>query len=140
MITLKLKDCSQIKTGKLNSNAAIVDGAYPFFTCDPETSRIDYYSFDEEAILLAGNNANGRFNIKYYCGKFNAYQRTYIINSSRTELSTKYLYYYLSTKLSHFTSISTGSATKFLTKAILDNIEIPILSFEEQRHIVDTKC
>ncbi|MBO5009180.1 MAG: restriction endonuclease subunit S [Clostridia bacterium] len=139
MTTIKLKDCANIKTGKLNSNAAVKDGAYPFFTCDPETSKIDYFSFDEEAILLAGNNASGKFNIKYYVGKFNAYQRTYIINSSTNVLKTKYLYYYLSTKLPQFTTLSSGSATKFLTKAILDNCDVAVPPLAEQSHIVDIR-
>ena len=137
MTTIKLKDCANIKTGKLNSNAAVIGGIYPFFTCDPETSQIDYFSFDEEAILLAGNNASGKFNIKYYVGKFNAYQRTYIINSSTDILATKYLYYFLSTKLPQFTTLSSGSATKFLTKALLDNCDIEVPSLAEQSHIVD---
>ncbi|MBR6681029.1 MAG: restriction endonuclease subunit S [Clostridia bacterium] len=137
MTTIKLKDCANIKTGKLNSNAAVIGGIYPFFTCDPETSQIDYFSFDEEAILLAGNNASGKFTIKYYVGKFNAYQRTYIINSSTDTLKTKYLYYFLSTKLPQFTTLSSGSATKFLTKALLDNCDIEVPSLDEQSHIVD---
>ena len=35
--TRKLKDISIIKTGKLDSNAAVNGGTYPFFTCDPTT-------------------------------------------------------------------------------------------------------
>ena len=140
MNIVQLKDCAFIKTGKLNSNAAVADGKYPFFTCDPETSKIDCYSFDEEAILLAGNNASGKFNIKYYSGKFNAYQRTYIINSSINNLQTKYLYYFLSTKLPEFTTLSSGSATKFLTKSILDIFPVEVPSRLKQSHIVDTVC
>ena len=140
MNIIKLKDCANLKTGKLNSNAAVIGGKYPFFTCDPETTKIDNYAFDEEAILLAGNNASGKFNIKYYVGKFNAYQRTYIISSSIATLQTKYLYYYLSTKLPEFTTLSSGSATKFLTKTILDDVDVLLPSLSEQSHIVDTKC
>lgn len=139
MKTISLRECSHIKTGKLNSNAAVSNGEYPFFTCDPETHQIDFYSFDEEAILLAGNNASGKFNIKYYSGKFNAYQRTYIINSSIDDLSTKFLYYYLSTKLFRFATLSSGSATKFLTKATLDEFPVWFPSTQEQRHIVDIR-
>ena len=35
--------------------------------------------FDQEALLLAGNNAAGKYDVKYYKGKFNAYQRTYVL-------------------------------------------------------------
>ncbi len=44
-----------------------------------EVFRIDRYAFDQEALLLAGNNAAGKYDVKYYKGKFNAYQRTYVL-------------------------------------------------------------
>ena len=67
------------KTGKLDSNAAVASGQYPFFTCSREDYRIDTYAFDCEALLLAGNNASADYSVKHYKGKFNAYQRTYVI-------------------------------------------------------------
>ena len=75
----KLGSLVNLKTGKLNSNAATPNGDYPFFTCSQETFRIDHYAFDTEAILLSGNNAQGIYSVKHYNGKFNAYQRTYVI-------------------------------------------------------------
>ena len=74
-----LGDLVNIKTGKLDANAAVEGGQYPFFTCSRDIFAIDTYAFDCEAILLAGNNAVGDFNVKHYNGKFNAYQRTYVI-------------------------------------------------------------
>ena len=59
-----------IKTGKLDANAAVEGGKYPFFTCSRDIFAIDTYAFDCEAILLAGNNAVGDFNVKHYKGKF----------------------------------------------------------------------
>ena len=98
----KLGEFATFKTGKLNSNAAVENGCYPFFTCSPETLRINDYAFDQKAILLAGNNAEGNFNIKYYEGKFNAYQRTYVINPIDKRLDIKFLYYALSICLQSF--------------------------------------
>ena len=63
-----------IKTGKLDANAATEDGCYPFFTCSREIYKIDNFAFDCEAILLAGNNAVGDFNVKHYNGKFRFYR------------------------------------------------------------------
>ncbi len=74
-----LGDFVDIKTGRLNANAAVEGGKYPFFTCSREVYEIDEYAFDCEAVLLAGNNASGDFNVKHYKGKFNAYQRTYVL-------------------------------------------------------------
>ena len=62
----KLGDIAKFTTGKLNSNAAQNNGRYPFFTCAPESLRIDEYAFDTEAIILAGNNAEGNFHIQYF--------------------------------------------------------------------------
>ena len=79
--TFKLKEVVSFKTGKLNSNAAKPNGTYPFFTCSQETFKTDTYAFDTECVLLGGNNAAGIYPLKYFCGKFDAYQRTYIIRS-----------------------------------------------------------
>ena len=68
--------CS-IRTGRLDANAAVENGRYPFFTCSREELRINKYSFNGEAILLAGNGDVGH--TKYYSGKFDAYQRTYVL-------------------------------------------------------------
>ena len=125
-------------TGKLNSNAATINGKYPFFTCSPETLKIDNYAFDCNAILLAGNNANAIYSIKIYTGKFNAYQRTYVITLKDSLTSNlRYLYYLLTLKLNHFKEISQGSATKFLTIVILNSLQIKLPSFKEQKRIAD---
>ncbi|MEL6353888.1 MAG: restriction endonuclease subunit S [Cyanobacteria bacterium J06627_28] len=123
-------------TGKLNSNAAVLDGKYPFFTCSPETLSIDTYAFDCKAILLAGNNANGKYPIKLYDGKFNAYQRTYVITpKNENNVDIDYLYYLLSIRLNYFRDISQGSATKFLTAVILRNLFLKLPSINEQKEI-----
>ena len=63
------KELCSYKTGRLNSNAAVENGTYPFFTCSPQVLKTNTFSFDQDAILLAGNNANGIFHLKYYNGK-----------------------------------------------------------------------
>ena len=122
---------ASFQTGKLNSNAAKPNGVYPFFTCSQEIFRTDTYSFDTECVLLAGNNANGVFHIKYFKGKFDAYQRTYVIRSlNQHKVTNYYLYFAIKAQLEHLKSISTGSATKFLTLTILNNLNI-IVSLPE---------
>ncbi|HCZ9867696.1 TPA: restriction endonuclease subunit S [Staphylococcus aureus] len=119
-----LSEISDYKTGRLNSNAAIENGKYKFFTCAPNPLTINSYSYDDDVILLAGNNANGIFHINRFNGKFDAYQRTYIIKPKFDVIDIDYLYYYLKFKLNFLRSQSIGSATKYLTKPILDNLEI----------------
>jgi len=77
---LLFNDLFFCSTGKLDSNAAVKGGRYPFFTCAKEIFYINDYAFDQEALLLAGNNAAGKYDVKYYNGKFNAYQRTYVLS------------------------------------------------------------
>ena len=133
----KLGDIATFQTGKLNSNAAVSNGQYPFFTCSPITLSIDTWAFDKEAIILAGNNAEGNFSIKYYKGKFNAYQRTYIIEAMQGVCDTKFLYYSLKIFLKHFKRLSQGTSTKFLTAVILRSIEISLPPLAEQKRIAD---
>lgn len=130
----RLGEIAHFTTGKLNSNAAEDNGLYPFFTCSPETFRINSYAFDTNAILLAGNNAEGNFNIKQYCGKFNAYQQTYVITvDDNTDLI--FLFYALKLCLAEFKHISQGTATKFLTAQILNNFEIRVPPLPTQQKI-----
>ena len=131
----KLKDIINMKTGKLNSNAQENNGKYPFYTCAPNPLKINTYAYNENAILLAGNNANGVFHINKYNGKFNAYQRTYIITEERRKNNLDFIYYCLQLKLNYFKEISQGSATKFLTKKMLDDIEIELPPLETQEKI-----
>ena len=86
------KLCS-ITTGKLDANAGNPNGKYRFYTCAEEYSFIDNYSFDCEAILISGNGANVGY-VHQYSGKFNAYQRTYVLYDFKG-ISPTYLKYYL---------------------------------------------
>ncbi len=135
----KLGDLVNIKTGKLDSNAMVEGGQYPFFTCSRETFAIDRYAFDCEAILLAGNNASGDFNVKHYKGKFNAYQRTYVITViDENKLIYSYLNHQLINHLKKFKEQSVGANTKFLKLGMIQGMEIPLPPLPEQQRIVAT--
>jgi type I restriction enzyme S subunit len=132
-----LGELVDIRTGKLDSNAAIKDGIYPFFTCSREIFAIDNFAFDCEAILLAGNNAVGDFNVKHYKGKFNAYQRTYIITVNQKNLLLyRYLYFQLLKSLKEFKQMSVGAGTKFLKLGMIKDLQISLPSITEQQSIV----
>ena len=136
--TAKLGELANFKTGKLDSNAAVPNGQYPFFTCSQDTLQTNTFSFDTECVLLAGNNANGVYPLKYFRGKFDAYQRTYVVTTRNPDrLTNKFLYYALRPKLSEFRSISTGAATKFLTLTILNETEIQLPPLPIQKRIAD---
>jgi type I restriction enzyme S subunit len=142
----KLGSLVNLQTGKLNSNAATPNGVYPFFTCSQETFRIDQYAFDTEAILLSGNNAQGIYSVKHYNGKFNAYQRTYVITvKAEHSMSYPFLHQALSRNLERLRSLSIGTSTKYLTLGVLQNLPIPKPGYDEaerigdQLQVIDTK-
>lgn len=86
-----LYNICKIETGKLDVNAMVEDGEYPFFTCSKQVYRIDKYAYNCEALLMAGNGDIG--DIKYYDGRFNAYQRTYVLYDFSCDI--KYVMYFL---------------------------------------------
>lgn len=133
----ELGNLVDIKTGKLNANAMKEGGKYPFFTCAKEVFAIDKYAFDCEAILLAGNNAVGDFNVKHYKGKFNAYQRTYVITvNEQNKVLYRYLYFQLLNSLKEFKAKSVGTGTKFLKLGMIQSLGVTLPSLSEQKTIV----
>lgn len=122
---LKWNEVFSTTTGKLDSNAAVAGGEYPFFTCSKETLRIDKYAFEQEALLLAGNNAAGKYDVKYYNGRFNAYQRTYVLEL-KENWSYRLFQYQLEDKLEYLQQQSLGGLTKYLTLKILGELSFII--------------
>lgn len=130
----RLGDYINIRTGKLDANASSEDGQYPFFTCSVNPLRIDTYSYDCECALVAGN---GDLNVKYYNGKFNAYQRTYIIESKdKNILSVPYLYYFLDRYVEELRKQSIGGVIKYIKIGNLTEARIPMRSILEQGVVV----
>ena len=130
----RLGDYVKIKTGKLDANASSENGQYPFFTCSVDPLRIDTYSYDCECVLVAGN---GDLNVKYYNGKFDAYQRTYIIESNEKKtLTVPYLYCFLDGYVEELRKQSIGGVIKYIKLGNLTEAQIPMCSIERQQDIV----
>ena len=116
---IKVGNITKIKTGKLDANASSPDGKYPFFTCSKDPLKINTYSYDCECVLVAGN---GDLNVKYYNGKFDAYQRTYIIeDNSNGLLYMPYLYYFLEGYIEELRKQSIGGVIKYIKLGNLTN-------------------
>lgn len=131
---VKLGKYVRIRTGKRNANEGNPNGEYPFFTCSKETFKINNYSFDCECVLVAGN---GDLNVKYYDGKFDAYQRTYVLESlDKRRLNVKYLYYFLSKYIEVLRANSIGGVIKYIKLGDLTTINFPLPDVETQKKIV----
>jgi len=134
MMKVLLGNLVNIKTGKLDANQADVNGKYPFFTCSKEISKINSYSYDCECVLIAGN---GDLNVKYYNGKFEAYQRTYILTSiDNNTLSNKYLYWFMNRYIVQLRNQSIGGVIKYIKLGDLTNISLNLPPLDIQKRIV----
>lgn len=132
---VKLGDLTKIRTGKLDANASSSNGEYPFFTCSKEPLHIDSYSYDCECVLVAGN---GDLNVKYYNGKFDAYQRTYIIEDNGSgQLYMPYLYYFMDSYVEELRKLSIGGVIKYIKLENLTDALIELPKVENQKVIVN---
>lgn len=125
----------KIETGKLDVNASDPDGEYPFFTCSAVPMRINQYAFDTEALMVVGNGDIGT--TMYYNGKFNAYQRTYVL-SQFEKINPILLKHFVENNLANYASFkAVGSVIKFIKYDDLSNFSIVNPPTNEQEKISD---
>lgn len=74
----KLGDITKISTGKLDANAMVENGKYDFYTSGIKKYRTDVAAFEGPSITIAGNGATVGY-MHLADNKFNAYQRTYVL-------------------------------------------------------------
>jgi len=124
----KLGELAFITTGKLDANAAKKDGEYNFFTCGKEILKTNSYAFDGEAILINGNGDLGY--TRKYVGKFNAYQRTYVLQGfvMDYEYIEHAIHKFLPDKIKNE---SIGGAMPYIKIDSLMNLELPIPVVQE---------
>ena len=132
---VRLGEICKITTGKLNANAMVENGQYTFFTCARETYKINEFAFDTEALLVSGNGANVGY-IHYFKGKFNAYQRTYVLDDFEHDIFLiKYLLdKYLSLQISR--EKNEGN-TPYITLPTLTKMKLKLPSLAEQQKIAE---
>lgn len=129
----RLGELCSIITGKKDVNEGNPNGLYPFFTCARTPTRSDSYSFDTEAILIAGNGEVGKTH--YYNGMFEAYQRTYVLTDF--SISPRFLFFYLQTFAQDvLLKRKTGSTMPYIRKGDLIGFEVPVPPISEQAGIV----
>ncbi len=115
-----LGELTQLKVGNKNANHSSNQGKYPFFTCSNNPLKCETYQFEGKHIIISGN---GNFYVTHYDGKFDAYQRTYVVNPNNPN---HYILIYLFVKsyTNYLKLQSRGSIIKFITKSDIENIKI----------------
>lgn len=124
-----------ITTGKLDANAMVLDGEYRFYTCAKEYFKIDNYAFDTDALLVSGNGANVGY-IHHYKGKFNAYQRTYVLD--KFEQNIIFVKYFLDAFLHIriFKEAKEGN-TPYIVMSTLTEMVVELPALKEQTKIAN---
>ena len=132
---VKVQDISTITTGKKDANYGTNDGEYPFYTCAASPLKCPGYSFDCNAIILAGN---GDFNnISLFRGKFEAYQRTYVVSPFKALLD-EYIYYVFKARWVKYNLDKIyGSAIPYIRLKNVQEYLIPLPPLAEQKRIVE---
>ncbi len=132
---VKLGEILNIQTGKKNAQDSKENGEYPFFTRSIDTQKIDTYSFDTEALFIAGE---GNFTVKYYKGKFDLHQRTYMLTALKENtVDLKFLQNNIQPKVYQLVATSVGSTVQSLRKPIIEALKIPLPPLEEQKKIAN---
>ncbi|PLX87899.1 MAG: restriction endonuclease subunit S [Desulfuromonas sp.] len=132
--TESLGQLCEIKTGRKDVNQGNPEGKYPFFTCAREHTFSDEFSFEGEALLIAGNGDVG--NTSYFKGKFEAYQRTYVLMGFDRVLP-RYLFRVLNGTLKNVLyDKKLGNTMPYIKKGMLTDFPIPLPPLPEQKRIV----
>ena len=122
-----------ITTGKLNANEMVDGGQFNFYTSGVDVFKIDKAAFNGPAITVAGNGANvGCLHLAD--GKFNAYQRTYVLQDFLA--CREYIYAAIEVKLPNvIKKYKRGSAIPYIVMDMLADLKIPLPCMEEQQKI-----
>lgn len=133
---VRLGELCEVVTGRLDANAQDKNGKYPFFTCGEEVYTTKDYAFDCDAIQLGGNNAAGIYKMHRFAGKFNAYQRVYVI-SGRSKHEMDYIYCVIKFWLPSLRVSSQGTTTRFIKLGQVTEMLVPYPPVNEQKRIVE---
>ncbi|MBQ9181057.1 MAG: restriction endonuclease subunit S [Bacilli bacterium] len=132
----KLGNICNITTGKLDANAMVENGQYRFYTCAKDYYYIDKYAFDTEALLISGNGAYVGY-IHYYKGKFNAYQRTYVLDKFTENI--QYIKVYLDEFLSkRINSEKKEGNTPYIVLSTLSDMKIKLINYNDENKVINT--
>ncbi|WP_121069567.1 restriction endonuclease subunit S [Helicobacter pylori] len=115
-----LGELTKLKVGNKNANHSSNHGKYPFFTCSNNPLKCETYQFEGKHVIISGN---GNFYVTHYDGKFDAYQRTYVVNPNNPNHYVL-IYLFVKSYTNYLKLQSRGSIIKFITKSDVENIKI----------------
>ena len=132
---VRLGFISEIVTGKKDANNGDENGNYYFFTCSNTPLKSRTYSYDGDYLIMPGNGANiGQ--VIHFNGKFEAYQRTYLLKTYAT-FNLEYLKYHLICNWKEYNQDKLfGSAIPYIKLNNLLSYPVALPPLAEQKRIV----
>ena len=124
-------------TGNKDTINRADDGKYPFYVRSPKVERINTYSFDGEAILMAGDGVGAGKVFHYANGKFDYHQRVYNFHDFK-RVTGKYFYYYIANNFRYI--IEEGGAKNTVDSVrlyMIQNFLMTVPPKEEQNRICE---
>lgn len=123
----------EITTGKLDANAMVENGKFDFYTSGIKKYKINVPAFEGPAITIAGNGATVGY-MHYADGKFNAYQRTYVLNKFTVDRSYLFLEIGKELPIKIQQEARTGNIP-YIVMEMLTNLDIDLPNISEQSAI-----
>ena len=121
--------------GKLDANAMNSNGKYRFYTCAKDYFYINSFEFDTDALIVSGNGANVGY-IHHYKGKFNAYQRTYVLDAFQDNIL--YVKFFLDKNLKwRINKEKKEGNTPYIVLSTLTEMIIQVPCIQEQEKIAN---
>jgi restriction endonuclease S subunit len=113
------------------------NGKYKFHTGGVRTDLyVDEYDIEDMYIIQNRTNGSGKCNL-FLDKKFSLAKQTMVYRAkNKNEITTKYIYYYLSANIDILEKGFIGANHKNISHEYLENIKIPIPSIEKQKEIV----
>ena len=83
---IRLKNLVKIRTGNEDTQNATPNGKYRFYVRSPIVERCDRYTFEGEAILVAGDGAGAGRIFHLVNGRYAVHQRVYCLSDFKYNL------------------------------------------------------
>lgn len=130
--TRRMRYLCKIKTGDKDTVNRVDDGVYPFYVRSPKVERINSYTYDGEAVLMAGDGVGAGKVFHYVNGKFGCHQRVYIFHDI-THVYGEYLFFYMKSLFKH--TIEQLSAKSTVDSVRLNMIQDFIVAFPSKEEL-----
>jgi type I restriction enzyme S subunit len=139
----RLRFLCAITTGSKDTIDRVDDGKYPFYVRSPNIEKINSYSYDGEAVLMAGDGVGAGRVFHHVNEKFDFHQRVYCFFNFLS-VFPKYLYYYMENNFhKEIDQVNAKSTVDSIRLPMIKDFQIALPTMDSQKRIavfLDEKC